>query len=222
MLYTTPDGLPVPEDTDPVAPLNEQLEDMSVGTQAALLRPGAVASAAARDAAIPSPVAGQTIWRTDTSWREMYFTVAMGVRTAGWYPVDGALPMVSATNAAAMSVAANSVTPLKFASLDAQRNTNYSLSTGLLTVTVAGLYSVEGTVRPGSVGTNDNRIYVQKNASNTVAAMTCPQSGIGAGSIAAQLVLSVGDTIAPYFFTSAAQTVNVGQRTMSVRYIAPA
>jgi DNA invertase Pin-like site-specific DNA recombinase len=41
------------------------------------------------------------------------------------------------------------------------------------------------------------------------------------GFVAAQLALNVGDTIAPMFF-GPAQTLNINQRAMSIRYIAPA
>jgi hypothetical protein len=190
-------------------------------------------SSASRDAAYPTPTPGTAIWRSDKMWEETYLTTPL-VRVAGWYPTGGFVPHVSASsqgpaqaggNSATMAVAVNDPMPLKFVAVDVQQNITYSVSTGLATITQPGLYRIQGAARPTTI-TADNRIYIQRFDSGaavaTLAVQQCPQNNIGASSVSADLVLDAGAQIAPAFFSAVAQTINAGQRTMSVRYLGPA
>lgn len=63
------------------------------------------ADAAARDAAIPAPVEGQTVWLTSLHQQQTWRAAATGW-PAGWYPTGGVLPYVILTGAASQSLSA--------------------------------------------------------------------------------------------------------------------
>lgn len=220
-LYTSPDGLPVPQSTDTVAPLEEQFEDLSVATQVGLLRPATVANAAARNAAIPNPTPGQSVWRTDVAWREMYFPTGP-VRVAGWYPISGATPLVvCATQPASMQVAASGTANLKFTAADLSRNANYNVSTGLLTITQPGLYAVTGYARMTSAAAGAVRIQIAVNGTPT--AMNYVQNIVNTP-IANQVLLAAGDTVAVVLdnSNSSAAPVATSNRGATYTYLGPA
>ncbi|TPG09397.1 hypothetical protein [Curtobacterium flaccumfaciens] len=219
-LYTQPDGFPFPESGDNVAPLEEYIEDLAVAMQASALRGGAVANAAARDAAIPSPVAGQSVWRLDTGWREVYYPAGL-VRVAGWYPVSGALPLVQATNPTSMQVLGSSSSNLKFTAVDLSRNANYSLSTGVMTVTQPGLYLVSGYVRMSTAPAGAVRLQVSLNGNPTQ--MSYVNNLVGTP-VAHQLVCSAGDQLAVTVVNGDgnAQTVATSNRGETFSYLGPA
>jgi len=60
--------------------------------------PRTVADAAARNSLFPSPVQGNSVFRTDVGYEERYYSLYNvstnpgGVSVAGWYPVSGKLP----------------------------------------------------------------------------------------------------------------------------------
>lgn len=156
-LYTAPDGIPFPEPGDDVTPLEEWFEDAAVAAQAALLRPGAVSTAAARDSAIPAPVAGQSVWRADKGYRETYLT-APSVRVNGWYPTEGIMPAARLWRTATYSWSTTGYgLPFDTVKRNAQTAiTQDSTNMSRMTVNYAGLWRISATVLvpSGSAYTN--------------------------------------------------------------------
>lgn len=138
-------------------PLEEWFEDQAVAAQAALLRPGAVSTAAARDAAIPSPVAGQSVWRADKGYRETYLT-APTVVTSGWYPTEGVMPAARLWRTATYSwTTAGYGLPFDVVKRNAQNAiTQDATNMSRMTVNYAGLWRISATVLvpSGSAYTN--------------------------------------------------------------------
>lgn len=108
------------------------------------------ATAAARDAAITSPLQGMTAKRADASYTEGYYTSA---DPDGWYPVLGDLPRVRSRRKAAQTL--NNTWQLLNAvwgTPDPLDLLGFSYSAGAFTCLVPGLYSVEAFVQ----GANSN------------------------------------------------------------------
>jgi len=112
--------------------------------------PTQVANATERDAAFPTPVQGNSVWRMDKMWEEHYFgeynavSNPQGVVGAGWYPVSGKLPSVSLTTPGTWSI---STTVVNFYTLTALYNygwsyTSGSVGTGVFSPPFNGLYSI--------------------------------------------------------------------------------
>lgn len=227
--YTQPDGIPLPEGTDDLTPLDDWFENQAIAVQAALLRPGAVGSAAARDAALPSPQPGQRVWRSDLGREEMYLTVAAGAVANGWYPISGVMPAAVLWRTSASSStttfwgvpwdtiksnAGNCVTANA-------ANTSHTLNQG-------GRYRIFIQALQGSTATYYN-VRLLVNGSPYV---TGPSVGTGSGGAVAQLttdiVVTAGSSIAVQFHSGTnvsgiATTNDGGQATfMTVQYIGPA
>jgi hypothetical protein len=233
-LYTTPDGLPVLEAGDPLAPLDEHLEDLSTATQAALLRPGVVASAAARDIAIPSPVAGQTVWRSDVNWREMYLTTP-SVQANGWYPVEGATPYISLRRSAAQTQSAAGwfLVNAAWGSSPVSTRGGFTYSAGVVTVPIAGRYRMDVNVTHSSAGSATNRgMQVTKNSGSVDGAypatlLKCETVGNTTGGVGGtdEVTLVAGDTLRVFGLTSTASSgVGVGgfDTWFTCQYLSPA
>lgn len=61
------------------------------GDPGCLLRPGAVANQTARVLAVPNPTGGQSVWRVDKWYREVYLT-SPAVSVSSWFPIEDFMP----------------------------------------------------------------------------------------------------------------------------------
>ncbi|MEG8036728.1 hypothetical protein QP157_15870 [Sphingomonas sp. LR61] len=135
--------------------------------------------------------------------------------------MSGALPLVQATNPTSMQVLGSSSSNLKFTSVDLSRNANYSLSTGVMTVTRPGLYSVSGYVRMSTAPAGAVRLQVSLNGNPTLMSYV---NNLVATPVAHQLVCSADDQLAVTVVNSDGnvQTVATSNRGETFSYLSPA
>lgn len=221
--YTTPDVIPVPESGDEIAPLEEWLEDQAVAVQAALLRPGTFNTAGQRDAALPSPSPGMTVWRNDVSRREMYLPggIVAG-STAGWYPIDGLVPTYAVatprdTFPAQTGIGTTSTT-LKLPTAPSRNSGDFGLdpTVGNISILQAGLYSIGAGVRASA------NAQLAINVNGTTVAAT-KLTDIFTNVTIPAIYLFKGDVVA-FALQAISGTVNVvaSQRYHALRYLGPA
>lgn len=227
--YTMPDGLPIPEGPDDITPIDEWFEDQAIATQAALLRPGAVASAAARDAAIPSPLPGQRVWRSDLGREEMYLNIASGAVQNGWYPTAGVMPaaILFRTAAASFTTAGWGV-PWETVKSNVGNCLTPNSGNTSHTVNQAGRYRVTIQALQGNTATYYNVRLVVNGTGYVTAPALGTASGGSATLLTTDVVLTAGQTLSVIFHSGAnvtgiATTNDSGQATfMTVQYLGPA
>jgi hypothetical protein len=242
-------NIPYPDSGSFLRQIPAYMKALAEGVEAALRAAGVPAatnpdrvvasSDAARNAhfGVPGTVAAQRTLQTrgaecvrpDLGWVERYFgkydaaTNAGGVQygPAGWYPVGGKLPGVLATAATSvMPATVGAAKPLTFASALYNRGVTYNPSTGVATITKAGVYQISGAMRVSSVA-GDVRLYISVNG--TTVAIQAVTAVIGTN-ISEALPLDVGDTVSVdiYQTSGTAVTVNATQRAFSLSYLNPA
>lgn len=222
--YTVPDALPFPDSGDEIAPLEEWLEDQAIAVQTALLRPAVFNSAEQRDAAIPQPRVGMTVYRNDQQWREMYLdptSIPFPGQVAGWYPVEGVLPSYSSSTPRDTFPTQTGVnttsTPLKTSTAPSvMRGVGPDTIGGSnFVITQPGMYSIGAGVRTSadaqlSINVNGQTVAASK-LTNVFNNVTIPA-----------LWLSRGDVVA-FTIQALTGTVNVlgSQRYHALRYLGP-
>lgn len=163
---TSPDNITYPVSTDQIAPLETVFATLATSVQLALTAQakyfiGTVATQAARDAIFPNAVQGNRIHRSDLGYTEAYYglynvtTNPSGATPAGWYPIDGAMPMAiakrSASGATFSHLVYNDATTNAFWTTQSLYG-GFTVNNGFV-VPVSGVYRLNATIHTtGSAG----------------------------------------------------------------------
>jgi hypothetical protein len=196
---TSPDGIVAPTSTDGVAPLPPVFQALANSVQAAfnnIARYGGLrqyGSAAARNTAIPAPVNGQQVYRTDTGRIERYQTA--GTLPAGWYPIAGNMPRVTAAWSASQGVTANAATTVTTLSTPTITDSSViSYNAGVFTFSLGGWWHV--TVTGASDGADTSKYLMVTKGGTTDAVL---QFGLSSSTfrytISHQVFLASGDNL---------------------------
>lgn len=122
----------------------------------------AVSGTAVRAALFPSPIQGDSVFRTDTGWIETYYglynasTNPGGVSVAGWYPVSGNMPqakLVRNTTVFTFTNAAwNTVPNLTYWATEIPAFGGVTIETnGTLKTSLPGIYEVSMGIMSGGI-----------------------------------------------------------------------
>lgn len=146
-------GLITPDEVVDVDRFNQNLDllDAHAGNVLGRLtrQGGSAANAGARDAAIPVPVQGDTIYRVDLGYFERYYdtynatTNPSGAGTAGWYPAPGtdiSGKFVKTNNFQALTSTGAVITGM--AARFVRGGISLNTSTNVVTLPVAGVYRI--------------------------------------------------------------------------------
>jgi len=122
------------------------------------------ASAAARDAAIPSPTEGMLCYLQDLNQVTLYIG-------SGWFPVAGQMPKFSVRKIANMTIASSTLTTITF-STSGQTDLNrggFTLSANKVTVPLSGYYALKGSIffDAGNVSGNNKQIRLYAGTSGS-------------------------------------------------------
>lgn len=219
--YTTLDKLPIPEHLDTAAPLEEWFEDLATAAQAALLRPGLIASDAQRDTIIPAPVQGQRIWRSDKGWHEMYYAAysasanPVGAKTAGWYPMPGQGPLLVATAAASQTVTTSSG---RFGWATPTTNLGFTFATanGTVGMPYEGIYELILNFGTASTGTSQAFFRDSSGGGAIYASMA---GFVSFNSAPAVVALNAGQGLSPFASCTTAGTIQTDRTFLSARWV---
>jgi hypothetical protein len=158
-MQTTPNfGIAYPTGPDDVTPLQATLATMASSVDNALMGIAGqtpmlpVANTTERDSIYPSPVQGDSVFRIDKGWMEVYYAAYSasanpgGTIVAGWYPVFGKLPRITMMRTGEdQSIAGdNAHHKLAYNSVSDTVGTAFSADTneGRVTATLGGRYRV--------------------------------------------------------------------------------
>lgn len=192
-----------------------------------------VANQAARDAAYPTPVQGNAVFRSDKGYVETYFaaynasTNVGGATPAGWYPTDGAVPTYQVvknsttfTPTSGTWFALSNTAHWTAVENDPTGNITYN---GNFTVGIAGWYEIFGGIFADG-GTGAPGIFIAKKNSTAagVGGMVAVQSWSGGfnwttGQISRQVKLAAGDYIHWQYITN--NPVAVGPNNNDATYL---
>lgn len=187
------------------------------------ITPARFATTAARDTAYAKAsagyrVAGASVHRTDTGWKEEWQTTATA-GVAGWLPVSGAKPSGSAirTTDLAGGVSA-SLSAAVFDSAPVQRGVTWSSGQPTrLTATVRGRYHLVGTASIGSTANGVAQLRI--NGSISRAPLTQPNaSGAAVITVSDVVTLAAGDYVELMVQSSGTFTL-FQSTTLSAEYI---
>jgi hypothetical protein len=131
-----------------------------------------VAGTAERAALYPSPVMGNTVFRTDVGITEAYYSLYNastnpgGAKTAGWYPTSGAVFFGTATRTAATGTSyAPGAAGFTYTELtDTLGWRNPSTNPDRITPNIEGLYRATASAQWGASATGNRVGSIQKNA----------------------------------------------------------
>lgn len=204
------------------------------------LTPATFASSAARDTAYAKAsaaylVQGAQVRRTDTGWVEQYSalynsgTNPVGAVTAGWYPVTGLLPYISARNLTATAITAATYTLISAAWGAMTDLFGWTYSAGVFTCVIPGWYSIAAHVK---VPVTSTPLVIQVLKSSTTldgaadvaeANTANAQAGLSKVDAVGRDKFVVGDTIRMYIFTNTGGTpVNPNDIRLDLTYGGPA
>lgn len=164
------------------------------------------ASAAARDLAIPSPIAGMVVYLADVNQLTMYIGSA-------WYPIAGQMPYFAVRKTATQSITAVTNTQITFSTssaIDVNRG-GFSLSNHWVTVPVAGYYRIRAGINWDTANTTGNNRFIRIYAGNSGAATLVTSNnywgGLTSDYIAestAEIRLTAGQVVGLYGYGTAA------------------
>ena len=175
---TSPDNLTYPVGTDPFVPLNAYVEDLAKDVQAALtsrFRGGGkaqtqnFATPAARDAAIPSPSTGDTVYVPSLQQLQSYSGGA-------WTPIAGRMPGFRSFLSNSQVTVATSTDLVLLGGFATSYYGGFAPhASGVYTVPYSGMYRIFGQFEWINNATGARRFLVSKNG---VAASATPSAGM--------------------------------------------
>lgn len=201
----------------------------TVESRATTLESGAtrtVSSASARDLLFPTPVQGNTVWRSDKGWEERYFALynsssnVGGATPAGWYPVSGALPTARLTKSGNQSTSGTS-------------NTQTILTWDVTSIDVGGMSGVNSyslTAPISGVYTVNARACFAYTTSGTFSGIYLRKNGVSLGDsyfedgvptngacypysdVSSQVSLEAGDYVSVYIGSTNGTSIPLAQQ----------
>ena len=125
-----------------------------------------------RDALLPSPIQGDTVFRNDLGMTETYFTAygtanLGGAPVAGWYPMAGIVPAARLDRSStAVSLANNAITTLTTGLSTTYAVNGMTVSSQAITVPIAGIYRISAGVHFLANATGARYVIVTKNTAS--------------------------------------------------------
>lgn len=187
-----------------------------------------VANTSERNSLFPSPSQGDSVYRKNVGWEEVYYetynatTNPGGASSAGWYPISGKLPNA---NLYRFNSGAATTSPAAWAF------SNFSgyqmgVTGSSVTINQAGRYQFTASLVAGNGGTA--QVYGEIR-SNDTAVLT----GVGAAhqngandfnsfTVSGTATLAAGTNLKFYVYSSTALTTGNYRSQMDVQYIGPA
>ena len=236
---TSPDNIYVPQTTDDLTPLATPMANLANSVQTAIsarfrgyagpIQAIPVANAAARGAAFPTPIQGDSVFRLDKGWTERYYgtynvTTNPGgaVAGAGWYPVEGVLPWYSSVQSATASIPNVTWTGVNADGTVTNRG-GFSLSGTQINVPMPGYYSIQVNAMFAARTTGTAR-GIRFNIDGSVDGNTewndrqapYPNANLP---VAAYWQGYVASSVKPEFYHNTGSPLNVLNRRITVRYL---
>lgn len=205
--------------------------------------PVVMASAAARNAAFPNPVQGNSVFRSDTGWIETYYalynasTNPGGATPAGWYPVSGNMPQAKLVRNATVftftNAAWNTVPNLTYWATEIPAFGGVTIETnGTLKTSLPGLYEASMGIMSGGISFAINSLKKNNMGAdgvNQIGVQTAfGQSGWTGSNVKSTVKMTTNDYIFWSYYVSGTSSSYAwnnsderGASFMHLRYVGP-
>jgi hypothetical protein len=169
------------------------------------------ASAAARNAAIPSPTEGMMCWLEDVNQVTVYVGGTSPTPGAGWYPVAGQMPKFAVRKIANQTVGSSTLATITFntsGQIDLNRG-GFSLSSNKVTVPLNGYYGIKGSIFFDASNVSGNnkqiRLYAGTSGSESIVSNNNYFGGLTldwVGESTAEVYLTAGQVVYLAFYAT--------------------
>jgi len=224
MPVTASKSISFPDSTYPVSPLENLFSSMATSVDTALTTlqqatASSVSNQAARDAIFPSPVQGNSTYRQDLGWYEMYYAAYSsssnpgGAKTPGWYPAPNQGPMAMAKNDGSGTVGT------AYARFGGWTTVNslgmgVTAANGQVTMPYEGFYDISYSV--GTANSGASAYMLQAGSAAELIGYVGPSTtAVSGGGI---YPFASGDTVSPYALQSTSAGVRADRTYLSVQW----